>query len=70
MITIPGVESDELRIEWDVDGNAIYMGTAKPRTLASGLGWNLYKFEWLDGNCIYRQHRIGIWDDRATLDWL
>lgn len=69
--TIPGVETDEKRVDYDADGNPVYIGTAKQGTLASGLGWNIYKYTWNgDGDWTHRQHRVGIWDNRATLGWV
>lgn len=78
---LKAIESDlrwkTIRYAYDANDNPIYMGVHETNG-ATGAedGWRVWKFTWTAGTvsgyiCTLREGYIsGIWDDRASMDWI
>jgi hypothetical protein len=57
----------EVRLDYDVDSNPIYVGLAHPDTATSSDEWLIRKLTFSSGNLTRVQIATGSWDSRITL---
>ena len=65
---------EQTRIEYDVDDNPVYVGTApigyeSSEGVDNNAGWTIKKITWSSGNATLVQIARGKWDNRATLTY-
>ena len=59
----------DARYDYNVDNNCIYKGQHLILdTLTSDVFWHIFRYDYIDGNCVRKRFRITSWDDR-TLGW-
>lgn len=64
-----GVTDYRKLIDWDADGQPIYVGLDAQDALTTDPTWTIQRTTWVDGNPTDIQVLTGIWDDRAALGW-
>jgi len=72
--SVDGLLDREMRAENDVNGNAIYVGYAKPGSDPSDPAWMIKKFTYDGNDAVTRSqiannnlNNIHVWDDRSSL---
>jgi len=57
--------------DWDTDDNLIYLGMSEdPNKQTSQAGWYIKKYTWNSSGLLTREEKqIGVWDNRASLEW-
>ena len=61
--------NQQMRVEYDIDGNPIYVGITASGVASSGTGWVISKYTWSSGNMTLKQVAEGTWDGRAALSY-
>jgi hypothetical protein len=59
----------QMRVEYDGDGNAQYVGYAPREESTSSDAWTIFKYTYTSGSVTRKQVAFDSWDNRATASY-
>lgn len=75
LLTIEGITTQQIRIEYDASDNPIYIGWAQPGANYTDAKWLIVKLTWSGENLTRMQFADGVstyikvWNNRTTYDY-
>lgn len=67
LFLLTGIDTRDMRIDYDVNNNPIYVGKADSGANVDDAVWAIQKFTWTGTNMTYRQFATGSWSGRVAL---